>query len=57
MPPTQSPLALADEQVQRLMVAEDALPALAAQLPPVADNCTRLYLCRHGQTGACLSWC
>lgn len=52
MPPTQSPPALADEQMQRLMVSEDALPSLAQQLPPVANNCTRLYLCRHGQTGA-----
>ncbi|KAF1314966.1 putative phosphatase phoe, partial [Globisporangium splendens] len=25
-------------------------PSLVQQLPPVAEGCTRLYLCRHGQT-------
>ncbi|RLN93140.1 hypothetical protein BBJ28_00007155 [Nothophytophthora sp. Chile5] len=29
---------------------EQSLPSLAQQLPPVADGCSRLYLCRHGQT-------
>ncbi|TMW64282.1 hypothetical protein Poli38472_012904 [Pythium oligandrum] len=26
------------------------VPSIAQQLPPVSEGCTRLYLCRHGQT-------
>ncbi|RLN45027.1 hypothetical protein BBJ29_007048 [Phytophthora kernoviae] len=30
--------------------SENLVHTLAQQLPPVAEGCSRLYLCRHGQT-------
>ncbi|KAE9309113.1 hypothetical protein PF008_g20798 [Phytophthora fragariae] len=39
----------ADFQLQ-LDLIENKPPSVAQQLPPVAEGCSRLYLCRHGQT-------
>jgi hypothetical protein len=39
----------ADFQLQ--LDLEHAAPTVAQQLPPVAEGYSRLYLCRHGQTG------
>ncbi|POM71464.1 Phosphoglycerate mutase [Phytophthora palmivora] len=38
-----------DFQLQ-LDLIENKAPTIVQQLPPVSEGCSRLYLCRHGQT-------
>lgn len=37
----------------RMKTANPGATSLVQQLPPAAPGCSRLYLCRHGETGAC----